>query len=188
MQWMHDDEERREHREGHKVTVRIIIKLIMKQHKMLNPTKKKQNVPHPLRQHRKTSSLFSMVSSFPVLLFILGVVSLGTTARAQQQEVDEKNDRRRLLPFLDRFTYEETTTLRSDGYHDYAPQDWNTIACPNSDDECIAYQDKWQTGKPRVQLLHILCDEYCIIIRLSIIQIHSLTPILCVSNKFLPSL
>ena len=77
-----------------------------------------------------------IISSFPVLLlFVLGVVSLGTSASAQPS-------------FLDRFTYEETTALRSDGYHDYAPQDWNTIACPNSDDECIAYHDKWHTGKP----------------------------------------
>ena len=86
-----------------------------------------------------------MVSSFSLLLFVLGVVSLGTSASAQPS-------------ILDRFTYEDTTTIRSDGYHDYAPQDWNTIACPTSknnnhnnqvvDDECIAYHDKWHTGKP----------------------------------------
>jgi hypothetical protein len=78
------------------------------------------------------SSAFSMI--FVVVM-----------AAAAQQE-----DNGRLPLFLNRFTYDDTTTIRNDGFGDYSPQDWDKISCPPSKlgvDDCLAYHDKWHEGK-----------------------------------------
>lgn len=51
--------------------------------------------------------------------------------------------------YLDRFTYQDKTIVRSDGFKDYAPQDWQEIACDeeNKLDECLAYRDKWHQAR-----------------------------------------
>jgi hypothetical protein len=51
--------------------------------------------------------------------------------------------------FLDRFTYEDEDIARSDGFIDYAPQNWNDIRCDEGGrlDECLGYTDKWHTGR-----------------------------------------
>lgn len=51
--------------------------------------------------------------------------------------------------FLDRFTYNDETIVRQDGFMDYQPQEWNKIVCNESDqlEECLGYRDKWETGR-----------------------------------------
>ena len=66
-------------------------------------------------------------------------------AAAAQQE-----DNERLPLFLNRFTYDDATTIRDDGFGDYSPKDWDKISCPPSKfgvDDCLAYHDKWHEGK-----------------------------------------
>jgi hypothetical protein len=50
-------------------------------------------------------------------------------------------------PNLDRFTFDVTTQTRPDGWKDYAPQDWLRIDCDPSSEDCLAYRDKWETGR-----------------------------------------
>jgi len=51
--------------------------------------------------------------------------------------------------FLDRFNYHETT-VRGDGFIDYAPNEWGNIECdeqtPESLDKCEGYNRKWHEG------------------------------------------
>mmetsp|Transcript_53447 Transcript_53447/g.130116 ORF Transcript_53447/g.130116 Transcript_53447/m.130116 type:complete len:611 (+) Transcript_53447:376-2208(+) len=58
--------------------------------------------------------------------------------------------------YLDRFTYDDQTIDRGDGYFDYSPTEWSSIDCPffsnpggnpEAIDECIGYIDKWHTGR-----------------------------------------
>jgi hypothetical protein len=50
--------------------------------------------------------------------------------------------------FLDRFTYQEETVDRGDGFFDYRPPDWNEIKCDeeNALDQCEGYNYKWSEG------------------------------------------
>jgi carbonic anhydrase len=59
--------------------------------------------------------------------------------------------------YLDRFTY-DVTTPNSAGFTDYGPSDWGDIDCDeiNKLDECLAYRDKWHTGRQWDVL-----DNYC---------------------------
>jgi hypothetical protein len=51
--------------------------------------------------------------------------------------------------FLDRFTYNDEDIARSDGFFDYAPQNWKDIICDEESrlEECLGYTDKWLTGR-----------------------------------------
>lgn len=51
--------------------------------------------------------------------------------------------------FLDRFTYKDEDDNRDDGFIDYAPPNWNQIACDeeNQLDACLGYTDKWHTAR-----------------------------------------
>ena len=50
--------------------------------------------------------------------------------------------------YLDRFNY-NSTIQRSDGFHDYGPQNWADISCDavNHLNECLAYIDKWEEAQ-----------------------------------------
>jgi len=50
--------------------------------------------------------------------------------------------------YLDRFNY-DVTVSRSSGFKDYGPEDWEDIQCDeqNSLESCLAYRDKWETGR-----------------------------------------
>lgn len=75
--------------------------------------------------------------SSPATVVLVSVLSL-IVSHAQAQ---------RTGPFLDRFTYGETSP-RDDGFVDYGPSDWYFIGCPEGVvEECIAYIDKWETGR-----------------------------------------
>lgn len=52
------------------------------------------------------------------------------------------------VQYLDRFNYNETVQ-REDGFVDYGPSDWDEIECDEafSLDSCLAYTDKWKTGR-----------------------------------------
>mmetsp|Transcript_57646 Transcript_57646/g.140799 ORF Transcript_57646/g.140799 Transcript_57646/m.140799 type:complete len:631 (+) Transcript_57646:68-1960(+) len=51
--------------------------------------------------------------------------------------------------FLDRFSFKDETIVRDDGFMDYTPSEWQNIVCDETDslDECLAYRDKWRTGR-----------------------------------------
>mmetsp|Transcript_37127 Transcript_37127/g.90009 ORF Transcript_37127/g.90009 Transcript_37127/m.90009 type:complete len:562 (+) Transcript_37127:94-1779(+) len=61
--------------------------------------------------------------------------------------VDAQNDG---TTFLDRFTYEDETIDRGDGFFDYRPPDWNDIKCDERTrdglDQCVGYSYKWHEG------------------------------------------
>jgi hypothetical protein len=54
------------------------------------------------------------------------------------------------LQYGDRWNY-DTTLMRSDGFVDYGPSEWNMISCdestPEGLDACLAYRDKWHTAQ-----------------------------------------
>lgn len=54
------------------------------------------------------------------------------------------------LDYGDRFNYDKTIR-REDGFMDFGPSDWGDIECdersPEGLDACLAYRDKWHTGK-----------------------------------------
>ena len=54
-----------------------------------------------------------------------------------------------LLGWNDRFTYNDESIERSDGFFDWAPQNWNEIKCDEKRnlDQCLAYIDKWEVGR-----------------------------------------
>jgi hypothetical protein len=63
----------------------------------------------------------------------LGLVAI--TASAQQQLN------------LDRFTFENVTKTRPDGFSDFAPEEWFQIDCNDPDDCPEAYRDNWEYGR-----------------------------------------
>jgi len=78
------------------------------------------------------------------------IVVKASIAGAQQQQQQQQSR----PVFLDRFTYDDVTKIRDDGFVDYSPQDWNMISCPQSKfgvgvdvDDCLAYHDKWHEGR-----------------------------------------
>jgi hypothetical protein len=64
--------------------------------------------------------------------------------RAHQTSAQNDGER-----FLDRFTYQDENDLRSDGFYDYSPPNWDDIACDegNQLDACLGYTDKWHTAR-----------------------------------------
>jgi hypothetical protein len=54
--------------------------------------------------------------------------------------------------FLDRFTYQDETVDRGDGFFDYQPPDWSDIKCDEGSklEECEGYNYKWREGEIRM--------------------------------------
>jgi hypothetical protein len=55
----------------------------------------------------------------------------------------------RFVGWNDRFTYEDQSIYRSDGFVDWSPIEWDRITCNEGKklDECMAYIDKWESGR-----------------------------------------
>ena len=78
--------------------------------------------------------------------FLVGLVVIGamlSSTEAQQTNVLSGNGY-----YLDRFNY-DVTINRSDGFTDYAPEEWGKINCDEQNElqSCLAYTDKWETGR-----------------------------------------
>jgi hypothetical protein len=67
------------------------------------------------------------------------------------QNSDEKG-------YLDRFTYQDETVDRGDGFFDYRPSDWNQIKCDETNklDQCEGYNYKWNEG-----INWTIADNFC---------------------------
>jgi hypothetical protein len=119
--------------DGIKMTMTMTMTMTMMMMMMMTMT---TTTTTTLKQLR--SSAFSMIFVVMVIVVI---------AAAQRED----NERHPL--FLDRFTYDDATTIRDDGFVDYSPQDWDKISCPSSKfgvDDCLAYHDKWHAGKKEI--------------------------------------
>lgn len=55
----------------------------------------------------------------------------------------------RYVGWNDRFTYQDESIYRSDGFVDWAPSEWDRIECSEGKklDQCMAYIDKWESGR-----------------------------------------
>ncbi|KAG7372538.1 alpha carbonic anhydrase [Nitzschia inconspicua] len=60
--------------------------------------------------------------------------------------------------YLDRFTYQDETIDRGDGFFDYRPEDWDKIKCNENSklDECEGYNYKWREG-----INWTITDNFC---------------------------
>jgi len=81
-----------------------------------------------------------------IALFLIGFVVI--ELKASSVEAQETNVLSGNGYYLDRFNY-DVTVPRSDGFKDYGPEDWEDIECDeqNSLKSCLAYRDKWETGR-----------------------------------------
>ena len=77
-----------------------------------------------------------------------GNVDVRTLASALLLLLSTVNDVAGQTQYLDRFNY-NPTLQRSDGFHDYGPQNWADISCDavNHLNECLAYIDKWEEAQ-----------------------------------------
>ena len=71
--------------------------------------------------------------------------------------------------YLDRFTYQDETVDRGDGYLDYRPPDWNEIRCNEGNrlDECEGYNYKWHEGincTSGVVMMMVMIESVCIVV------------------------
>ena len=77
-----------------------------------------------------------------VVTLAVAVVGVGDVVVVEAQNDGTK--------FLDRFTYEDETIDRGDGFFDYRPPDWNDIKCDERTreglDQCVGYSYKWHEG------------------------------------------
>jgi carbonic anhydrase len=55
----------------------------------------------------------------------------------------------RLVGWNDRYTYQDASIYRADGFVDWAPHEWHEITCNEGKqlDQCLAYIDKWDVGR-----------------------------------------
>lgn len=73
-------------------------------------------------------------------LQLLGYIFLCRPSRAQNG---------RFVGWNDRFTYDDNSIWRSDGFVDWAPSEWERITCNEGKklDQCMAYTDKWESAR-----------------------------------------
>jgi hypothetical protein len=76
-------------------------------------------------------TILAVYSFLPLLLVVVSAQNDGTT-------------------FHDRFTYQDTTIDRGDGFFDYRPEDWDQIQCDERTrdtlEQCEGYPYKWHEG------------------------------------------
>jgi hypothetical protein len=100
----------------------------------------------PPKRQLNTTKLLGLVVSCALFLAVEWSIDC-----AHAQNSDDNG-------FLDRFTYQDETVDRGDGFFDYHPPDWNEIKCNEGDklDQCEGYNYKWNEG-----INWTITDNFC---------------------------
>jgi hypothetical protein len=93
---------------------------------------------HPIPLHIQYSNIIMTLRI--LLLPVLVLILFWGPSHAQNG---------RFVGWNDRFTYEDQSIYRSDGFVDWSPIEWDRITCNEGKklDECMAYIDKWESGR-----------------------------------------